>query len=76
MKIRYTGPFPHVDVPEAGLYGLARNAPVDVPDDIAAGLIESGVWSKAKAATEPVTGDSPVDPEPNTVPATSGKPKE
>lgn len=86
MLIRYKGPFPAVDVPEAGLYGVTYNEPVDVDDDVAAGLLDSGVWSAAGGgpfsphppavpATPPPAGEGTPAPTPATAPAVPAAPK-
>ncbi|MGQ0669178.1 MAG: hypothetical protein ACT4PO_05840 [Actinomycetota bacterium] len=49
MKIIYDGPHTTVDVPAANLVDVARGEVVEVPDEIAASLLEQSTWRKAKA---------------------------
>lgn len=62
MLIRYVGPFPAVDVPEAALYGLARDTSVEVLDGLAEALVESGAWTPDQPPAPPPA--SPATPAP------------
>lgn len=47
-RIKYTGPFDAVDVPDAGLEGVAQGAVVEVDDDMADRLLEQpDNWRRA-----------------------------
>lgn len=65
MLIHYCGPFAAVDVPELGVANLPRLEPVEVADDQAALLIESGAWGPAKAPAKPKTTTPASAPTPN-----------
>lgn len=52
MKVRYIGPFDQVEIAAAGCIWTAdRDTDVDVPDDVAAGLISQlDTWEQSKPA--------------------------
>lgn len=51
MKLIYGGPIDEVEVPDAGIVAT-RGEPVEVPDDVAARLLEQDTWSKTGAAAK------------------------
>lgn len=47
MKLVYQGPFDAVDIPALGDLRCERGEPVDIPADVAKGLLEQGDnWEK------------------------------
>lgn len=51
MQIQYVGPHPEVVVDELDSEQvIIRGKTVDVPDDLAARLLEQNTWSKAKTS--------------------------
>jgi len=61
MLVVYSGPFPEVVVDEYDQGTVITNGePVDIPDDLAARLIEQSTWSKATPPA-PVAPTAPDD---------------
>lgn len=45
MRIKYVGPHPAVDVPSLDLWGVERDAPVEVRKADAERLLKQDVWA-------------------------------
>lgn len=60
MKLIYGGPIDEVEVPDAGIVA-ARGEPVEVPDDVAARLLEQDTWSEVggkRAGKQAASGET------------------
>lgn len=64
MKVRYIGPFEGgVEIAAGGrIWQAAPGVDVDVPDDVAAGLVtQTDIWEQSKPPAKPATkkGEQP-----------------
>lgn len=48
MKLVYEGPIDVVEVPSAGITA-ERGQPVEIPDEVAKGLLVQDTWTEARA---------------------------
>lgn len=82
MKLVYNGPHPEVVVDEYGEDVIVNGQPVDLPDDLAARLLEQSTWEAAdkdakktqKEIDQAVADQAPIvpaDPGPATTEGTS-----
>ena len=69
MLIQYDGPHPEVVVDEFSQDVIVGGTPTEIPDDLAARLLEQSTWSKSPAAT-PAT--SAPQSTPTTAPSAPG----
>lgn len=58
MKLVYAGPFDEVDVPDGDVkHTVRRGAATDIPDELAARLLEQDTWGPGDRAAEKVAAD-------------------